>query len=123
MILDRWALDLKKRKPQCSQVGEEKLITVRQLGHCRIGNPLLGSAKNPRTGLIPPKSADVVLIAELSLLWLQLIPGSFQMQGMLLLSQSLTRASVLDTHFFDFWGPRDILGVPGPVAQLVRAPA
>ena len=31
--------DLKNRKPQCSQVGEEKLLTVRQLGHCLMIRP------------------------------------------------------------------------------------
>jgi len=44
--------DLKKRNPQWSQVGEEKLFTVRQLGHCLMHNPLQGSAIRPRNGPI-----------------------------------------------------------------------
>jgi len=41
---------LKNCKPQCSQVGVEKLLTVLQLGHCLIVNPLHGRP-------LPPASA------------------------------------------------------------------
>src|SRR5665811_1319467 len=42
---------LKKRKPQRSQMGDEKLLTVRQLGHCLMEKPLHGSAIRPPNGL------------------------------------------------------------------------
>jgi len=52
VMFDRRDRDLKKRNPQWSQVGEEKLFTVRQLGHCLMQNPLQGSAIRPRNGPI-----------------------------------------------------------------------
>ena len=75
---------LKKRRPQWAQVGEEKLLTDRQLGHCLMKNPLQGSAIGPQNGLNIPKIPPMLSSSQDSISYAyQLIPGLFGLQAKL----------------------------------------
>src|ERR1700690_2300128 len=65
-------------------MGEEKLLTVRQLGHCLIKNPLQGSANGPHNGPISTKIPSMLSSSQDSINYVyELIPGLFELQAKL----------------------------------------